>query len=354
MEQHNFHPELIPFYNKFPVQLRDFGNLILHGPTGVGKYTQALSILKRYSPSELKYEKKMKIQTDKQDYMYHISDIHYEVDMSLLGCNSKIVWHELFLQIVDIISVKQEKIGIILCKNFHTIHNELLDIFYSYMQQYNNAAYNNILIKFIILTEHISFIPNNILNACKRLSVGRPNVESYMRMVSSNISQSEDPKRVFLQKITYTKSSTFLQKDVARVREIIKGIKPDTIMNTKEIKSFSLMRSSVDVPHDIFNIVCDNIIQEIVNHEKIAFAGFRDILYDILIYNLDVVECLRHIIYHFIRIRKIDHTNIRDIMIKTFEFLKFYNNNYRPIYHLESIFFYLIVKIYGYEDTGIL
>jgi hypothetical protein len=28
--------------------------------------------------------------------------------------------------------------------------------------------------------------------------------------------------------------------------------------------------------------------------------------------------------------------------------LKYYNNNYRPIYHLESILFYLITKIHAY------
>ena len=30
------------------------------------------------------------------------------------------------------------------------------------------------------------------------------------------------------------------------------------------------------------------------------------------------------------------------IMEKMYVFLKQYNNNYRPIYHLESIFFYII------------
>ena len=69
--------------------------------------------------------------------------------MSLLGCNSKTLWHEIFFQLVDIISVKQNKIGIIVCKNFHTINSELLEIFYSYMQQYNMKN-SNILIKFIM------------------------------------------------------------------------------------------------------------------------------------------------------------------------------------------------------------
>ena len=84
-------------------------------------------------------EKKMILNSDKYNYSYKISDIHYEIDMGLLGCNAKLVWHELFLQIVDIISVSPNKKGIILCKNFHKIHTELLPLFYSYVQQYNSV-----------------------------------------------------------------------------------------------------------------------------------------------------------------------------------------------------------------------
>ena len=61
--------------------------------------------------------------------------------MSHLGCNSKILWNEIFMQIVDIISVKSEKIGVVICKNFHMIHGELLEIFYSYIQQYSKTNY---------------------------------------------------------------------------------------------------------------------------------------------------------------------------------------------------------------------
>ena len=43
-----------------------------------------LSVLKQYSPTELKYEKKMITVTSKSTHILKISDIHYEVDMSLL------------------------------------------------------------------------------------------------------------------------------------------------------------------------------------------------------------------------------------------------------------------------------
>jgi hypothetical protein len=169
VEQYNIHPELSVIYDNLPKNRIDFGNLIIFGPTGSGKYSQVLYFLKKYSPTKLKYDKKITCQTDKISYIYHISDIHYEIDMSILGCNSKTLWHEIFLQIVDIVSMKTEKTGIIVCKNFHMIHNELLDIFYSYIQQFN-STHMNIQVKFIIVTENInskivtyfSYLPVNV------------------------------------------------------------------------------------------------------------------------------------------------------------------------------------------------
>ena len=98
VEKHNIHPELVNTFSKFPQNVYDFENIIIHGPSGVGKYSQILSLIKRYSKSNLKYEKRITATTDKQQYNYKISDIHYEIDMSLLGCNSKTLWHEIFFQ----------------------------------------------------------------------------------------------------------------------------------------------------------------------------------------------------------------------------------------------------------------
>ncbi len=58
VESNNFHKELSNMYCHFPNSIHDFNNLIVYGPTGVGKYSQVLYFLKKYSPSELKYEKK--------------------------------------------------------------------------------------------------------------------------------------------------------------------------------------------------------------------------------------------------------------------------------------------------------
>lgn len=331
----NIHNELESLYKTcFPRDIKHFENIIVYGPVGSGKYSQVLYFLKNYSPTELKYEKKMTIQSEKQNYTFHISDIHYEIDMSFLGCNSKNLWHDIFFQIVDIISVKQEKIGIIVCKNFHMIHNELLDIFYSYVQQFNDV-HMNIQVKFVILTEHMSFIPSNIVNACAVLNIQKPNKETLKEMMQVNKKK--------IQQIN--KKHAVNEMNVEKHDEILNIIDTNTVINMKEIHSFSLIENAEDLPKDTFNIICDQIINEMTSCEKINFITFRESLYDILTYNLDVVECVWYILTHFILANKLESQDISDVMNKTYIFLTYFNNNYRPIYHLESIMFYLITKI---------
>lgn len=391
LDNYNIHPELNSSIQRLPLNINDLCNIIIYGPSGVGKYTQTLHIIRKYSPSSLKYDKKIKVNTDKISFTYRISDIHYEIDMSLLGCNPKILWNELFSQIVDIISVKQEKTGIIVCKNFHMIHNELLEIFYSYIQQYNHPM-TQLNIKFIIITEHISFLPNNILNSSKIISLKRPSKESYSYLFNNAYNSKIDPvcnnndhgltqmgeenkildmTRKFISRISVcgnTQSQTKINtdnvyndndydgdgngngNDSCGENDFIKNIKPENILNLKEIKYFSLLKSNADVPLDLFDIICNKIIQDMENPQKLSFTAFRDSIYDILVYNLDVAECIWFIFAHFIKKGVLNDTSISKILEKTFTFLKYYNNNYRPIYHLESILFYIIIQINSYNE----
>ena len=45
-----------------------------------------------------------------------------------------------------------------------------------------------------------------------------------------------------------------------------------------------------------------------------------------------------------IKENKLKTDDMSSILIKTYTFLQYYNNNYRPIYHLEHYIFYLILK----------
>ena len=85
VQHYNIHPNLSTVFVKFPDSINQLTNLIFYGPPGSGKYSQMLYAIQRYSPSALEYDKKMYVQTEKYAYQFRISDIHYEVDMGLLG-----------------------------------------------------------------------------------------------------------------------------------------------------------------------------------------------------------------------------------------------------------------------------
>lgn len=300
----NLHPKLDKIYEKFPKKIIELKNLIFYGPSGTGKYTQMLKSIKKYSPSELKYEKKISLTYNKQQYFLKISDIHYEVDMSLLGCNSKLLWHEIYLQILDIISAKTEKSGIIVCKYFHDIHSELLENFYSYMQKNNVTSID---LKFILVTEEISFIPDNIINCCEIINVSRPTKSLYIKCVKSKL-----PAKIKLENITNIKVLHLYNED--------------------------LMLQ--------YKIICNKIINSLIKVNEFNYVKFRDLLYDIFIYNLDISDCIWYIIFSLVNQKKIKKEDLSKILIKTYCFFQYYNNNYRPIYHVESYLLNLVKIIH--------
>jgi hypothetical protein len=306
----NLHPKLEGLFLKnFPDSIQQLKNVIFYGPSGVGKYTQVLRAIKKYSPSELKYEKKLSIVFNKQVYYFKISDIHYEIDMSILGCNSKLLWHDIYQQIIDIISAKPEKNGIIMCKNFHDIHSELLDNFYSYMQNNLMTSFN---ITFFIISEHISFLPDNIIKCCEIIHIPRPSATTYNKCIQTT------PKR--------------------------KKMPLSEITNIKNLHSDELVM-------DHYKIITDKILHVILNvEEEFKIVVFRDLLYDMLIYNLDINQCVWYIVTTLVLSNKIPQKNVSDVLMNMYKFFKYYNNNYRPIYHLEYFFTYIIQVVYGFEQ----
>lgn len=345
----NFHHSFLSF----------FSHTILFGGHGFGKYSQMLLFIKYFSPSHLKFENKIYSNLDKHTHFINISDIHFEVDMGLLGCNSKIIWHDIFTQIIDIISLKPHKKGFIVCKNFHEIHNELLEIFYSYMNvlsfssafiqrnfvsnetnndllvtNYSKPVHPLIDVKFIIITEHISFIPNNILKKCKIHSFSRPSKEK------------------IIQGIGIQKSGLNRKKIKQILDEKPNFNDENEISNLKEVYSYALMKSKDDIPKDIFFIICDNIIKEIdslvVLNNNILFndySQFRDIIYDILVYNLELLDAIRYILFYYLKKDDIKIEYINDLLNQLNKFMFQYENNYRSFFHLEYFLFYLVVYL---------
>ena len=98
----NLHAHPNKYYEKFPKDMSNLRNIIFYGPPGCGKYTQMLWAIKRYSASNLKYNKKICVQFQKSCYYFMVSDIHVEIDFALLGCNSKLLWNEIYHNLINI------------------------------------------------------------------------------------------------------------------------------------------------------------------------------------------------------------------------------------------------------------
>ena len=68
IKKYNLHTKIEELYDLFPSSLDKMGNLIFYGPSGVGKYSQLLYFIRRFSQSDLKYEKKLNVIYDKKQY----------------------------------------------------------------------------------------------------------------------------------------------------------------------------------------------------------------------------------------------------------------------------------------------
>ena len=245
---------------------------------------------------------------NKNPLIFKISDIHLEIDMELLGCHAKTHFNDIYNNAIDIFSTKPEKSGFILCKNFHKIHNELLDVFYSYMQ---NLEYKNVKINFILITEHLSFIPSNIINKCQVVNVSIPK----KAFLSTGLKTNEKRRK-----------QTNKQNHINHIYDkyILENIKSkDGSNNTLEMVVYKEKK------------VAEKLYHNILNYENTTFSENRELLYDILIYDIDLTECIYILVNMLVENDKLKPENINIFFHNLYLFLKYYNNNYRPIYHLE-------------------
>ena len=281
----NLHPELEGISGKY--------HRIFYGPSGSGKYTQALRMIYPHSPSQLKYEKKMQLLHNNQSYWFKFSDVHYELDMELIGCNDKSTWHELFTQIYDIVYTKPSRHGFIVCHHFHTISSELLDIFYSYMQPLDKVSFT-----FYLLTESVSFLPSSIRDRCQLIPVIRP-------------------------------SHTF---EACFKRPI-----PTILTNLKDAMHG---RS-----HD-YTVACNTVLEHI--RHGTTYMSMREDIYQLFILDVPVEYFIEYIVCSLLLLLpKEEWGSLFKVVL---QFYKRYQHHYRPLYHLEYFIYSSIKILHGYSN----
>ena len=172
--------------------------------------------------------------------------------------------------------------------------------------------HKNLNLVYILLTESVSFIPNNILNRCMIIPVKRPSKSNYIKV---------------------TNKSQFNNQELIN------------ITNIKNLKSKIYNLNKLDEK------IVNHIYEYIIHYQTIKFIDIRDKLYEIFIYNLDVHGFCFNIIKKLIETGYLKEQHIDNIFTKLHNFLKLYNNNYRPIYHLERFIFYLCIEIHGLHQS---
>jgi hypothetical protein len=301
-----------------------FQNTIIYGARGIGKYTQALLKIAPYSPTALKCERRVTVPNDKIKCVYKTSDVHCEVDMMLLGCNAKAIWADVFAHMTIVASLKKSPVYIILCKNFHAIHPEIMDIFYSYMQPLNVVGAQ---LRFILLAENIGFIPEDICSRCCVIPLARPSAEVYASMICANL-------------------------HIALPNTAIATAAKERRINTCKELYWYAMPNTTAPPPDITTIVLKSIISVIDNALILPITEIREALYELLVYGQDIHEIVWSVFEHYISTKQLCLFNHPEFMPTLFAHLKYRNNNYREIFHLENITFLFANAIHHHNNLS--
>jgi hypothetical protein len=162
------------------------------------------------------------------------------------------------------------------------------------------------------------------LNCCEVISIPRPSKTNYNKVLNSidncsnSIGNSLDKSKTKL-------SNHFLLENITNMKQLY---------------------SLTPQPNEQYKIVCDRILENMKKYEDINFSTFRDLLYDIFIYNLNMNDCIWYILTEWIKemkkMNRLTSSKMSKVLIKTYLFFQYFNNNYRPIYHVENYILYLV------------
>ena len=330
---YTFNKDLIAIINNEINKYDKFTNYIFYGPPCSYKYKNALKLIQYFSPSGLKYEKKLYINASKTEFYIKISDIHYEIDIENFIYNSKSLWNDIYNIIYNSIASSDLKKGYIVLRNFDKINCDLLDLLYNYMQK---ELFSSILIRFIIITECISFIPDKIINISKILYFSKLNKKKIYAISNKNNRQFLKAKTLE-EKEDNSNDVNCVNESKNTLETIIHKVNNPNIYNVLDISN-----NINYIQHH--KSICETYINMLITHNY-NIKNIRTLLYDILIYNLNIQECFYYIIHNLILRKIIKNNNINDLIVNSLIFFKNYNNNYRPIFHLESFTLYLIELI---------
>ena len=173
----------------------------------------------------------------------------------------------------------------------------------------------------LIDSNTLMFIANHVLNSCEIIPVPRPTATMYKKALS------------------LAPGAKVIPENVTNIK-LLQNPMPEqgNVHNATSATNTTAIASPKAHHLELFNNMCAYIS----NVDQIRFAQLRELLYDILIYDFDITDFAWHLITELKRKELLHDDNMSDVLINTYKFLQYYNNNYRPIYHLENFVFMLI------------
>ena len=284
-------PSLHPALRERLCGLESPQNIILYGRKSVGKYYLAMDMVRKFSTLNLQYEKMMPIQYNKKIYNIRISDVHFEIDMQMLGTNSRLIWQSIFAAVLDIVesAITKSRARFIMFKNFQDVSAEMYDLLLCYIDDRITKPAN---IYYIVITESISMFHNEMLNKFTIIQVPVPSEAALLRMNEADAVG-----------IWKRPSATLSQYEY-------------------EVRIFK------------------NIMQCVTGFSASSCIDLRNLIYDVLIYNMNP----HNIMYSIMRCMMVgkDASRIDKAFFRLIHMMVEYNNNYRPIIHLERIIIYFV------------
>jgi hypothetical protein len=179
----------------------------------------------------------------------------------------------------------------------------------------------------------IRFYIHKIINICKVINFAKLSKKNIYCLCNKQNKQ-------FFKKPTYTTNTSVISNDTlvcSNVEAIYNKVNNPNIFTHLDISNnIKYIEQHSAICNTFINIICSN---------NYNISNIRTLLYDILINHLNSHECFFYIIQSLIINKLINSNKISDLIFNSIFFLKNYNNNYRPIFHLESFTLYLIELI---------
>lgn len=303
--------------SRFPIS-----NYLVYGGLSHENYAVACEIISEHSPSRAKCIRSLRVQFQKKEVLIPMGDTHFEVDVHALGTSAKYLWTHIIQQIQDIVVLRDSHVAFVVCKNFHCISNEMLELFTSNVRETSyTTRHRSTRIYYIVLVQNVSFFPRPFL---ARFYKHRSPMDQFRRLAlrggCANASEGTmDPEWL-------------RERRNAETNRIRAYLGPQPL----ESKVYELHRSS-----ETYKMAIYEDLRQCLYHYRTSNSNrLRNALYDVSIYGWDMYEVMWRLIRSLAdNFETADDDKsaavISDLLLESNNICEQYNLNYRPILHVE-------------------